>query len=170
MAWSRPYFGGAFFRGGFFGGTGTTAGWGVLAKEWRRRDDEDVARAREEFGSIPAAARRAIDAVARRHAMAAEWDEEAMKEELMHALRGTPWSSHYIDALYDALDDERARVTKLMKQMEFFRIAPCAECGSEAAELGVDEGRWSVVCQECGAQGAEDEQPIVAVRGWNGRT
>lgn len=163
MAWSRPFFGGAFFGGGFFGGTGTTAGWDVLAKSWPCRTDDDVRQAREDFGTIPQGARAAIRSMARRYATAPEWDETKLKAELLRRLHGE-WSSHYFDALMDALDDERQSVNKLALQMRHFRIAPCP-CGADPG-LGYDAGSWRVAC-ECGEEGEADDKPMAAVRSWN---
>lgn len=155
----------SFFGGGFFGGTGAAGGWG-LGQIHRLRDPEEVLAAREAFGAIPEAVQAAIDAMARRYALADEWDEDELRKELLHGLHGAPWSSHYLDALMEALDKERSRQEKLAEQMRYFRIAPCS-CGGIPGWVN-DEGAWSVECVECGASGPADERPTVALRKWNG--
>lgn len=156
------FFAQAFFTGGFFGGTGA-AGWG-LGKICRERDPEEVCAAREAFGAIPERVRAVMAAMAKRYALADEWDEDALHAELVRR-SGRPWSSHYGQALMEAIDAERSRLNKLADQMRHFRTAPC-KCGAEP-DLGVSEEGWQVACGACGAAGETDDQPTVALRAWN---
>ena len=154
------FFAQSFFTGGFFGGTGA-AGWGKILRE---RDPEEVCAAREAFGAIPERVRAVMAAMAKRYAFADEWDEDALRAELVRR-SGCAWSSHYGPARMEAIDAERGRLNKLAGQMRHFRTAPC-KCGGEA-NLGVSEDGWQVACEACGAAGEKDDQPTVALRAWN---
>ena len=157
------YFAQSFFTGGFFGGTGAAGGWG-LGKIRRERDPEEICAARATFGAIPERVRTVIAEMAKRYAFADEWDEDELHAELVRR-SGCAWSSHYGQALMEAIDAERSRLNKLAGQMRHFRTAPCS-CGGEAA-LGVSEEGWQVACEACGAAGETDDQPTVALRAWN---
>lgn len=167
MAWSRPFHQGAFFAGGFFGGTGTTAGFGAgIGKLGRRRTPEEERRAREEFGVIPPAAMRIIAMVARRYALGMDFDERALREELVRELRRggfQQWSSDYLDAAL--AERERLLVEGMSSAMRLYRIAPCL-CGGLAG-WSISNDEWEIACPQCGGTAPPDERPIVALRNWN---
>ena len=159
------FFAQSFFNGGFFGGTGAAGGWGI-GKILRERLPEEIAVSRESFGAISEAVQAVIREVARERAMDDSWDEEELQDELRRRLRA-PWSSHYLGALMEALESERARQERLAGQMRHFRIAPC-ECGTSSGFV-LEQGRWKVECPSCGEASAAEDEPISALRAWNSR-